>query len=544
MGRAKRIIAFLMVFFAVVAANTFTVSARNFVFIDFNTSATVIEIVDVNAIIVRLPNGDEALVRMIGIADGGSDRAIEFLAAEIMGSIVFLAGDPLIQRSGRWNYMYVSRHGRSINSLLLVSGYARVNENHRNANQFASFVNSQTAALAAGLGIWTYGTLNIPLPPAIVRTNINTATSAQMAQNLDISSTLASNIANHRNNSTFRHINDLAFIPGMTREIFIRNRDNITVMTNISLASLHELMTLPGINQARANAIITYRNTNRITNLNQLVTDDVLTQAQLNAILPFVSLYNMDLNHLARPNYIVNVNTASREQLLRAGANTTQATDIINQRNAMPINSLHDLQDLPSFSAGHIANLSDNFNMFTNINTATRFELQSLFGDAAVLGEVDAIIANRPFSNINQISQHVASWRFHAITPYIYVGPRTTNFVNINTASVSQLMQAGFTETQARTLVANTAPLRRPHDIARFNLGENVRLVTIFTNINTASFAELESLDPAMSHAIVSRIVYERSQAPFGNTGDISRLFAAMDELALFRRIEQFVVVR
>ena len=211
MRKTKKILAFLMAVITIVASGTFTASARNFVVIDADTSAVVVEIIDVNAIIVRLPNGDEALVRLIGIADNGSDTAIRFLTNEIMGTTVFLARDHLVPRVGRWNYMYVSRQGRSINALLLVSGHARINEDHRNANQFSSFVTNQTAAIAGGLGIWTQGAVNVIIPTT-ASININTAGASQMTQNLDISTQLANAIISHRNQTVFQHINDLKFV--------------------------------------------------------------------------------------------------------------------------------------------------------------------------------------------------------------------------------------------------------------------------------------------------------------------------------------------
>ncbi|MCL2171769.1 MAG: hypothetical protein FWB71_06390, partial [Defluviitaleaceae bacterium] len=91
---------------------------------------------------------------------------------------------------------------------------------------------------------------------------------------------------------------------------------------------------------------------------------------------------------------------------------------------------------------------------------------------------------------------------------------------------------------------ANNVQLRRPSDLTRFNLGANARLGTVLTNINRASIAEIQSLDPAMTLDIATRLIAYRNDQPFGTMAQLAQYFASINQQALFLRIERHIILR
>jgi len=521
------------------------VFARDFVRIPTPTTGIVTEILDVNAISVRLGNGDEALVRLIGISPGGSENALAFLTGQILGEMVFMSREGILIDRGRWNYMHVSLGGQNISTILLAGGYAVLYEPHSRIMIWPALTAAQDAARSNNLGIWAEGLMPIAPIHFGVRLNINTATVAQIVAQLELPWPLAQAIVTHRNTAVFQHVNDLVFVSGMTRAIFEEIRHRVTVSTNLNAAFIEELMTLTNINYTLANQIVSYRNINRIVNLDHLVRDNVLSQAIFNQNVPFMSIDNVERITFSRPGYMANANTASAAQLQRAGMTAAQATNTIDQRSHMPLRNLSDMRDLPGFGAAQIHNLSDNLRFMTNINLATRHEIESLFGANPFPAEVNAILANRPFTTLEQVGEHLLFARFNAIAPFIYLNERPAdNIVNFNTASHAQLMAAGFTAAQASAISANNVQLRRPSDLTRFNLGANARLGTVLTNINRASIAEIQSLDPAMTLDIATRLIAYRNDQPFGTMAQLAQYFASINQQALFLRIERHIILR
>ena len=537
-------------------------ASRDFIVLQNGTRGQVVEVIDVNAIRVRTSAGD-GLVRLIGVHSNGTSSAIDFLSREIMGTNVVLMRDAAFANSGRWNYMYVVLEhpagARFINGELVLSGHGRLNEAHSRAEHFEQIRLGQTIARDAGLGMWGNELSEPLITYARLRINMNTATAAEMVAHFELTGAdvaIATAIVNFRNSTVFQHVNDIKFVPAVTRDFFERHSRGMAVSTNINAASLEEIRSLAGVNESQAQAIINSRDGQRFTDLEQLFTRNLMTRPQLNANLPFISLESIDRIHFARPqNFIANINTASAPQLTRTGLPIMQANTIIAQREFMPLRNLHDLRNFGGVFADASMNMrADNLRAFTNINTAPMSEIESLFGTNVTTALVNSIINNRPFDNINQIAQFMSTAMFNSISPFIYVGERPALvLVNINTANYQQLIGAGFPSDVALRLVgtnvigATTAtrpPLWRPNQLPAWITTDLRQISTLYTNINTATAEELRSLDAGMSYAIVDRLIAARDAQPFGDVAEVEEYFREMGQLALFNRFRNFVIVR
>ena len=514
----------------------------------------VIEIIDINAIRVRTDRGD-ALVRLIGIHHGGTLEGINFLTREIMGNYVHVVRDPLFPNVGRWNYLYVMHVERFINGELILTGFGRLNDAHSRAAQFENIRDGQFIARDAGLGMWAQEHRMPTITQHGGRININTADAAQIMSHLGATQYLANNIIHFRNISVFQTINDVKFVPGMTWEFFAANRHRMSISTNINTANVTELESLTGISYVQAQDIIESRSGGRsFTALSQLVTRGLMTTWEFNTNLPFISLHTESQIHFARPNSRANINLASEAQLIAAGASFTQASNIVTQRVHLPLRNLHDLIDLPGFeSMAQINALADNLRAYTNINTAPRSEIESLFFGSVPHGVVDNIMNHRPFTDPNQIEEYVGAAAFSRMAPFIYLTSRPVDILtNINTATHRQLIDANFTYEEA-TRIITVRPIWRPSQLSnvgqwQWNTWVRPELrqgISLYTNINTASTSELLTLDPAMTRDIVARIVAHRSDQPFGSFAEVEEFFGtetAMREL--FLRIRGFIILR
>jgi micrococcal nuclease len=142
--------------------------------------ATVTHVVDGDTVVVRLPDGSEETVRLVGVdtpevraenqpgeyegvpdsTDGvaclrrAGQTGTEFVSSRIDGTAVTLAFDPGTDRRGGYGRLlaYVYVDGRNLNHELVAAGHARVYE-----TDFAfrgAFSESESGARAAGRGLW------------------------------------------------------------------------------------------------------------------------------------------------------------------------------------------------------------------------------------------------------------------------------------------------------------------------------------------------------------------------------------------------------
>ena len=507
--------------------------------------ARVVEIIDVNAIRVRTPIGD-ALVRLIGIHPNGTTEAINYLSREIMGNNVILVRDELFPNVGRWNYMYVIHGDRFINGELVLTGFGHLNANHGQAAQFEQIEAGQAIARMAGLGMWAYELRTPIINHHRDRININTATPFQIADRLGVTPIFATNLATFRVQSVFQHIDHVKFVPGTTKEFFTLNRFRMVVATNINSASIEEISTLIGVTEEQAENIVNSRNPIPFTNINQLVSLGLMSQEQFDANQPFITIETVDTIHFAAPNSRANINLANTMQLALAGASPVQATAIVQQREFMPLRNLQDLSNMPGFGIAQIHALGDNMRTFTDINSAPKSEIESLFGDEVLPSVVNAIMNHRPFFSTSEIAQYMSAAMFDKIAPFIYADIKPPGLqINLNTASFEQLVGAGFPrETAERIVNSVRRNILRPSQVPDWLGWELRELSSLYTNINTAIRLELLSLDNAMDEDIVNRIIDYRNEQIFGSRAEIEEFFDQLGLRDLFFRIDNFIVVR
>lgn len=534
--------ALFLLFITIVSPLTF---ANDFV--DSHTQATVIEVIDVNAIRVMLNNGRSALVRLIGIAPNGSPNAAAFLSTRIMGQEVILTRDNAFDNSGRWNYMYVFHNDEMINAHMVLSGFARLNEAHAHAAYFLNMQSGQSIARSVGLGMFA-----AEFRPDITRyggstININTATAAEIIEFLQASPQLASAIVAARTYTVFQNVNDVKFVDGVGREFFSSQRFRMSVSTNINTAALDELASLEGVTHQLAQDIINSRINHPFLNLNELITRGFLNQAQLNTNFPFMSTQTQNTITFARPNFIANINTANHAQMIRAGIPANIANQIITQRaNGMPYRNLMDIIGM-GIDAAQINQLADNMRTHTNINIAPLSELESLFGNNANQINFTNIINARPFTAVGQISAHIPHNLFEMASPYMYINERQNlpNLVNINRATAAQLVTAGLETTLSNQITTGTRPFwQLPSQLPAVIPTHLRRNLSLFTNINTASAMELLSLDPALTSVVVSQIDTMRNDQPFGSMAEIREFFESIGHTALYSRIYNVLIFR
>ena len=522
------------------------------VIIPDTTVALVVEVIDINAIRVELPNGDQGLVRLIGIAPGGTPEAIRHLSRMIMGDYVVLMRDDNVPNRGRWNYMYVY-HGwqqdfQLVNARMVLSGYARMHEGHDISQFNENFAQVENIARSVGLGMW--GPDLVPvigrLDPGR-RININTATAEILVYLLDIPAALADAMVAARQFTVFQHTDDAKFVHGMTRHIFSANRLLMTVSTNVNTAPISEIATLYGMTTEDAQLFVNSRAVAPFSNLNDIANRGLMTIPQLNANLPFMSIDSIEQIPFARPNFRANINTANHQQLTRAGIPPLLATQIIAQRaHNIPYRHISDLTGF-GLDIGQINNIADNIRARTNINLAPLSEIESLFGNNLPQVNISGLMNNRPFNSEMALLTFLDNQAiFDSIQPFIYFNENNPpHVVNINRASSADLIIIGFGENLASSL---TVPWRPPMTLPSHvpaAIPANLRpYISLFTNINNATVQELQSLDSSMMIGIVNNLLLYTREQPFGSMEELREFFIGIGHEDIFERIAPFVVLR
>ncbi|MCL2620137.1 MAG: helix-hairpin-helix domain-containing protein [Defluviitaleaceae bacterium] len=555
----KGMVVFLAMLMVLAVLPAQTTSAQAYITLPASTGATVVSIVDVNAMVVRTTNG-EALVRLIGVMPGGSQEAVNYLTQQLVGRNVILNSDPSlpIQPSNRWNYMYVHFDGRFINREVIEMGFALFNNAHYFTDYFSQMEDAEYIAGVSGMGFWATDMREPTLLRHHDRININTATQFQIANRLDIDMQLAQAIVAFRSTHPIRQASDLVFVQGMTSQIFGANRYRMGVSTNINTAAEHELATMFTVGVAR-NIVDSRFMYGAFTNIEQLVTRGVLTQLQFNTVEPFISVENDYVIDFYRPHFRANINLASHLQMTRAGASPAQAVAFINQRDILPLRNVQDLMHHPAFNIHNTNAIADNMRTHTNINTAPRSELESLFGTFSINipnlnNAINRILEHREehyFEDVMEFEQFMpAGAVFADILPFIYAyEPPVQWIINLNRATQAQLEAAGIPADTARVIANNPQrgswhlPSQLPANIRNLP-DETLRHLSLRTNINNATEVELLSLDPAMTPHIVERIERYLEEHPFGNAAAIRDFFDFMNLRPLHDRIAPHLILR
>jgi DNA uptake protein ComE-like DNA-binding protein len=353
----------------------------------------------------------------------------------------------------------------------------------------------------------------------------------------------------------------------MTAEIFTVNRYRMTVSTNINTASVEEMRTL-GISETQAINILNSRSTaGPFENIQQLRDRNLISQTLFNNIQHFISVGNVSRIEFSRPNFRANINLASNAQLTRAGVSAAQANVIIQQRDQMPLRNIQDLINATgvttNFTFANTIGLFDNLRTHTNLNTAPRSEIESLFANSLTTANlnttVDAIINARETARIIDLTEFtrllsaphlttpVPTAVIQRILPFVYVDERPEQtVVNFGTATQQQLTDAGIPLAVAQqiTRLAGRNSILLPSQIPSFVTEQHRQILTLRTNINTATQEELLSLDASMTPTIVQRIITARADQPFGSLAEVEQFFNNLQLRPMYLRFARVIIVR
>jgi DNA uptake protein ComE-like DNA-binding protein len=333
----------------------------------------------------------------------------------------------------------------------------------------------------------------------------------------------------------------------MTKEIYSSNRHLFTVITNINRASETELRSLYLGTRENVNKILQYRARRNFRDLTDLFIE---SEANIDREFYDRNRHYIAVNDTARvthsiPVFVVNINTASQSQLNRiSDVPSALASEIVNsRRSGYTFKTLWELDAVHRLNTAQINALSDNLNIYTDINRATHNELESLFGTAQIQRDIDNIIAARTISDINRLRNFMSEDRFLRIRDHIYAGEmQVPERVNINTANNDQLRSIGMSTSEVSSILARRGAMRTPSQIP-FNIRNYDSSVSLYTNINTATVRELRSLN-AFSESVITNIINYREDQPFGSNMEMEDFFRDQGQLNAYRAVSSFMVVR
>ena len=541
------LLAFLFVFIGL--SSDINASPSNYATIKSACDATVLEVIDGDSFVARInATGEYALVRMVGVDSQGYTPAYEYTTARLLGSTVFLIPDSGVKSpADRWNYVYVSLGANSFNHTLIAGGYAKVRDSDSGASQYQIYKNSEIIARSQNLGIWNLTTSTTPYVYATGMVNLNTASQTQIRDALKLKDAMAEAIVKSRLNHPYRTIYEVKFATSMDKETFDLIRAKITVCTNINKASKQDLQMLSGITADEADAIVTYRDQYGFSNLSTLYDQRLISVTKYNQNKPYISLTDTDVIHYAIPDSVVNINTASEDQLKNIGFDSGQYNKTINARKTYSFKNMREIAVLLNFSTTTEWYYDDNLNMLTNVNIAGKAELTSLFGpNANATKNAEAIMMERPFASLYALQRILDADMYERCKNYVTMGPADNSvYVNLNAAAYEQLTALGMNGTQANQVLAKRLSMKTPADLP-FDMkaaGFDMK-VTLYTNINKASAFELKTLSPYMTDEAANAIMAYRNDQPFGSLEEFYTYLYSLGKGMIYDTVKDYLTVR
>lgn len=547
----KKIVCIVLLCCVILSLNI-TASAESYTIINESVTAKVIQILDGNAIKVQIKGTDDvALVKLIGVDSKGYEGGFQYLTQKILGAEVTLSIDSGVPTpTGRWNNMYVTCSGVNINLDIIDKGYAKLDNSASNSINYNKMITSQNNARDRDLGIWNYGTNASSTVGSSSstqsfgsggETNINTATNEMLKRRLkNVPDTVVSEMIKYRNYNPFNIVEEVKFVNGFTKEMFNSNKDIMTVMTDINRAKSEELLTLGNMTKDEVDDIITYRDKHDIRTISELKSKDIISDSRYSSIKDFITVESISYNNVSIGTYVVNINTATEQQLTTAGISKGDAKKIIDYRShGYTYKTLFEVAQIPgiSLSIEELNKLEDNLHVKTDVNNANDYELRSVFSS----GAVNKIKSSSWLNNMERVKTVIGENEYNQIERFIYVGKLRTNYVNINTATSQQLNSAGFSPEKI-SMIISARNINTSSDIPFDLINSSDAYTSLYTNINIASESELQSL--GISQSLVDAILNYRAIQPFGNDIEVRDLFIKYNEDVKYNSIKKYIVVR
>lgn len=524
----------------------------------------VVDIIDGEAMVVKFGDAN-VFIKLIGINTKASEDALDYMTTHVKGKYVWVVTEDLtgtdVQDTKYYSaYVYMQDTGEMVNQILLKEGLANLKTSNLVASKYSELNSALSQAKSKKVGIWSTNKTSSSKKSSKSSNskysysgdciNINTASSSQLTDLDGITSTIASNIINYRKQNPFNTVEEIKFVKGMTKDIYDDIYDEITVVTNINEATEKELLTLNGLSQSEVDSIIDYReDEGDFTSLEQFYQKTNLTSSDYNNNKNFISLEDEESIDYTINDSVVNINTASESQIKSAVGSVLSSSEvsyiISNRRNGYTYKTLMELCKLPrnSITEQDVNYIEDNLHVTTDINNATTDELRSLFGSSYSSSDINEIKSKRPFDDIDEIEDIVGSSKFKQIKDFIYVDEyEVPDRTNINLADRSQLEDLSLTSSEVSKLEDKAKDINSAIDLP-FNVSDIDNSISLYTNINTASESELETLYD-ISSSTVSAIVSYREDQPFGSKDEIKQFFEDEDEMSVYRYIANYIVVR
>jgi competence ComEA-like helix-hairpin-helix protein len=265
--------------------------------------------------------------------------------------------------------------------------------------------------------------------------------------------------------------------------------------------------------------------------------------------------YYNDYNYYGNYGNVININTATTSQLTNNlyEVNSTLARAIVSYRNKNTFTEIRDIYYVDGIT-DRIANSITNYiTVSTNINNAYEKELSSLGLSQREITNIINYRARRRFTDTYQLYTEslISESKYNTIKNFINVSGRNevTEFgsdlvVNINTASQTQLKEAGFSTSDSSKITGNrgTYSYKTLGELTKFTnspinsnyLNSYSSRLKLKTDINKASLNEIRSLTGSNGEA--DKIINNR---PYRNINDIKQYLSSSS----YNKIERFIYV-
>lgn len=515
---------------------------------DNNIYAKVIQVLDGDAIKVQLQNKDTAYVKIKGIDAKGFDASYDYLTSTLLGQNVTLIKDGTSYTGGKFNYMLVYYNGKNIGNEMVSNGYAIIDKKQDKGNTYNTLSLSQDNANTNSLGMWRFENVNYSsitgssggkITQTNDKININTATKDQLQTLLkNVSLDLAKNIVNYREKNPFSNIQEIKFVDGFTKEIYDKNKYALTVCTNINTANEFELKTLNNMSDTYINNIISKRNEESFSSTSDIIS--IISKANYDKISDYISIKDYTTIDVSKNSYRANISLSNKTYLTQAGVPYYFADDIIAYRkNGYTYKTLMELSKLGTnnITEKDINFLEDNLNVLINLNTDNILELNSVFGTTNAKK-----IYSRVLSQKEDLKDLIGASDYNKVKDIVYVGKNNYEYININTASKQQMTDKGISTTAIYKFMEKRPirnPLQLPLDVSDIN-----SKISLYTNINTASKLELQSLNNGITDLLIDKIIKYREEDNFGSLEEVEQFFKANNGSIVYDKIKSYIVVR